>query len=179
MENTEKIITQTMKPFEKYFKDVVEPVVDQPFIQTVLVWLVVINIFMHVKDIPYTLKQVLNTPASRMFLTFVGTYLMSKNVTQSLMVSVIVTLSFYIMKITKENFQIISPTTDSMAQCTDVKLKDLLDLFDGDKDKLKRVMYASGVPLNLPLNDKNAPLIGTYLVNFGHKVTDKCRSPDN
>lgn len=177
MENTEKIINQTMKPVEKYFKNTVEPIVSEPFVQTILVWLVVINIFMHVKDIPEPIKQLLNTPVSKLFLTFVGTYLLSQNVTQSLMISVLVTLSFYLVKITMENFQIISPDTNSMADCTDVKLKDLVNLFDGKKDELKRVMYASGVPLNIPLNDRNAPLIATYLVNFGHKVTDSCKAP--
>jgi hypothetical protein len=50
--------------------------------------------------------------------------------------------------------------------CRDLKMKDLIDHF-GSVEALQQKMRMAQVPYNLELNDDNAPLIGSYLMNEG------------
>lgn len=100
---------------------------------------------------------------------------------------------------------LIEPKLNIYPGCHNVTSKDLLDLFGGDKMKLQEtVAYVMrdlmeklpegseakdnlvkmaryvGTPYNVDiLNDENAPLIATMLLNFGYIVTDKCKAPDS
>jgi len=177
MDSIEKTLDNSLKPVNTFFQKTIDPVFETPLINTVLIWLVVINIVFHINDIPENFQNILKSSVMRFVLTFTGVYLVSKDVKSSLLVSLVVFSSFHLLKLAIEKFDIISPTFNSVPGCVNVKVDDLMDLFKGDKKKLKRVMYASGVPLNLKLNNKNAPLIATYLVNFGHKVTENCKLP--
>jgi cell shape-determining protein MreC len=84
----------------------------------------------------------------------------------------IVVIMFFMRR---ENFSVYSHVTDTHPGCADTKVADLLVLFDGDVEKLKDTMYSIGVPLNYELNDENAPMIATYLINHGEKITKSCR----
>jgi hypothetical protein len=91
-------------------------------------------------------------------------------------------------------------TTDSYPGCNKVTMADLIDLFDGDKiklqetvqyamaelmksakgdakDKLMKMARYAGLPHNIELNDENAPLISTMLIQFGYKVSEDCQVP--
>lgn len=93
--------------------------------------------------------------------------------------------------------------SDNYPGCNKVTLKDLLALFDGDAMKLQQTVQnsisglmrqlpdgstpkhnlgvisrATGLPYNLELNDKNAPLIATMLLQYGYKVSDTCQAPN-
>lgn len=94
---------------------------------------------------------------------------------------------------------LIDSQTDNYSGCDGVTLEDLLDIFNGDKskmqstvregfrtlmqskssanDKLVAVSKAAGLPYNIELNDKNAPLIATILLNHGFVITKKCSPP--
>lgn len=91
--------------------------------------------------------------------------------------------------------------SDNYPGCNKITLKDLIALFDGDalklqktvqyafselnnalpvgspKDKFLRIARAAGLPYNVELNDANAPLIATILLNYGYKVSDECQVP--
>lgn len=65
----------------------------------------------------------------------------------------------------QESFKLIYPGPTTSINCTNVKTEDLLLAFSNNISDLKKAMYESGVPMNLELNDNNAPEIATYLVN--------------
>ena len=92
--------------------------------------------------------------------------------------------------------------SDNFTGCNKVTMADLLALFDGDhlklqdtvqyafadlnkalppksdaKERLVKIARAVGLPYNVELNDANAPLIATLLLNYGYKVTDSCQVP--
>jgi hypothetical protein len=89
--------------------------------------------------------------------------------------------------------------TDIFPGCIKVSMKDLLSLFDGDSTKLQntvsnvffelqkslpkdkseenllKMARAAGLPYNVEMNDANAPLIATLLLNHGYKISDACQ----
>lgn len=85
----------------------------------------------------------------------------------------IIAIVFFFNK--KEKFTLYSHITDTHPGCAYTKVADLLVLFEGNAEKLKDTMYSIGVPLNYELNDENAPMIATYLINHGEKITKSCR----
>ena len=73
---------------------------------------------------------------------------------------------------------LISPTSDSIAGCNNVKAADLISKF-GSKEKVIDIMETIGVPYDLPLSDDNAPIIATYIANNKNysSITADCHWP--
>jgi len=92
--------------------------------------------------------------------------------------------------------------TNNYPGCNDIKMADLLAVFDNDKLKLQNtVMYAYkelanklpkdsdamtnlvkmvkavGAPGNIQFTDANASILATILINAGFVIKDKCRAP--
>jgi hypothetical protein len=97
--------------------------------------------------------------------------------------------------------QLLEPQFYIYPGCLNMKLADLLELFENDKDKLQEtihyvfkrlnqeprssadktlVQYAhyAGLPHNVAFNDSNAPLIATMLMQYGYKLSDTCKAPE-
>lgn len=96
---------------------------------------------------------------------------------------------------------IISPRANVYPGCENVKYQDLVDAFKGNTEEMqKHVMYtysklaglsedktdpqqlefiarAIGLPYNVELNDENAPLVATMLMNYGFEISDTCQPP--
>jgi hypothetical protein len=106
-----------------------------------------------------------------------GLYIGTQNFTMSVIGTIMTMLVFYLISNKNELFELINPDTDTYPGCTNTTVNDLLKVFDNDINKLKKIMYESGVPLDLELNDYNAPLIATYLINFGHQISEQCTQP--
>lgn len=93
--------------------------------------------------------------------------------------------------------------SDNYPGCNDIKMADLLAVFDNDKLKLQNtVMYAYkelanklpkdsdamtnlvkmvkavGAPGNIQFTDANASILATILLNAGFVINDKCRPPN-
>lgn len=64
-----------------------------------------------------------------------------------------------------ETFELIYPGPTASVNCTNIKKEDLIQAFNGSEQQLKKAMFDSHVPMNLELNDANAPEIATYLAN--------------
>jgi multisubunit Na+/H+ antiporter MnhF subunit len=98
------------------------------------------------------------------------------------------------------NQKLIESSSDNYPGCLDVKMSDLLALFDNDhmkmqttvqyaiqelmsklsgapKDNLVKVARAIGYPYNVTFTDENAPLLATMLVNYGYVVSPSCQPP--
>ena len=89
--------------------------------------------------------------------------------------------------------------TNVFPGCVKITMNDLLSLFDGNPSKLQetvsnvffelqktlpkdeseknllKMARAVGLPYNVEMNDSNAPLIATLLLNYGYKITDTCQ----
>ena len=61
--------------------------------------------------------------------------------------------------------------------CMTVTMYDLISYFKNDKKALVTALVNAGTPSNLTLTDETAPLLATYLVNDGHKITATCGPP--
>jgi hypothetical protein len=57
------------------------------------------------------------------------------------------------------------PATAIYPGCMNMKVYDLLESFNNDKDKLMNAMLASRIPGDVTVTDYYAPLIATYLLN--------------
>lgn len=101
----------------------------------------------------------------------------------------------------KGEYTLISPKAMVYPGCVDVKVADLLAMFDGDKaqlqqaaqlsfqqlahsvkdkpakEQLERIARATGLPYNVEINDENAPFVATLFVNYNATVNDTCRPP--
>lgn len=101
------------------------------------------------------------------------------------------------------NFTLIDPKNEIYPGCLDIKLKDLLIVFDNDhyklhnavqnsfkellsdpsyknmkdKERLEQIALAAGLPYNLEINDENAPWIATLLINRGFIINKSCHPP--
>jgi hypothetical protein len=100
------------------------------------------------------------------------------------------------------NALLLDSQSDNYSGCENVLLKDLLAIFDNNKLKMQQtVQYAfkelmqklpaksdaklnlekmarvAGLPYNIALNDYNAPLIATILINYGYVISSTCQAP--
>jgi hypothetical protein len=101
----------------------------------------------------------------------------------------------------KSEYTLISPQTMVYPGCANVKLTDLLAMFEGDKsqlqqaaqltfqqlmfaakdkpaqEQLERLARATGLPYNMDINDETAPYVATLFVNYNATVNDSCQPP--
>lgn len=99
-------------------------------------------------------------------------------------------------------FKLQESLSDNYPGCNQITMKDLLSVFDGDalklqktvqyafadlnrmlppdasaKAKLTSIARAVGLPYNVEMNDANAPLLATLLLNYGYKISESCQVP--
>ena len=99
-------------------------------------------------------------------------------------------------------FTMLESKTDEFIGCQNVKLADLLAIFDNDamklqktvqftyhqlmekmpkgaaKDNLLKIARYVGLPYNVPLNDENSPFIASLLLQFGYSISKTCTAPN-
>ena len=105
-------------------------------------------------------------------------------------------------KPTKPNgFKMLESKTDEFIGCQNVKLNDLLAIFDNDalklqqtvqftyqqlmekmpkgtaKDNLIRIARAAGLPYNVELNDENSAFVASILLQHGYIISETCQAP--
>ena len=98
--------------------------------------------------------------------------------------------------------KLVESLSDNYPGCNKITMKDLLGLFDGNavklqktvqyafadlnrmlpqdadaKTKLTQIARAVGLPYNIEMNDENAPLLATLLLQYGYSVSDTCTAP--
>lgn len=172
------IIKNSVKPVQNVFSSYVDPTLENPVVGLIVSFIAIVSVIYTLDDMPEELKRVFKHPGFTIFASFAVVYNGTKKVDTAILSALAFAAIFYGIKFVSENFQLIFPETDTIPGCSDVTVKDLLDLFEGDREQLKKAMYVSGVPLDVEINDVNAPLIATYLINSGKDVNDKCRAPN-
>lgn len=169
-------VTNFMAGSEKKFADFSSKFLNNKLIAIILAWLVFVNIIMSVEDLPSYIKKALSSSLFKFPVTFIGLYMATGKLYLSIAGTLVLLGLFYGAKIL-EAFELVSPESNIYPGCSKITLDDLLSIFDGNKEQLAKAMYASGVPLNLKLNNNDAPLIATYLINFGYSVNGECTAP--
>ncbi|RKO94515.1 hypothetical protein BDK51DRAFT_50043 [Blyttiomyces helicus] len=86
-----------------------------------------------------------------------------------------VLLNLTVSKPTTESFE--GPRNAIYPGCMNLTVYDLLDSFKNDVHALTRAMRDSRVPEDIAVTDYYAPLIGTYLLNYGHVLKAPCTPP--
>lgn len=153
------------------------PVLEQPIIHLLISWFIIINVLFGFNDLPSGIKMVFVNPFTKWLAIFVGLYYATNSFVLALSGSIIAVIIVYlVIKYVPEGFKLIDLTPTISPQCSGLTVKDLVDLYSGDVDSLKKSMYSHGIPLDIELTDTNAPLIGTYFINRGVSI-GKCSPP--
>lgn len=165
-----------MKSYEEFMKKNVLSFLEIPAVSTILAFLVVINLQITMEEFPDKMRQILKNYYYRIFITVVSLYANTKSIYTSVGLTFALFTTIFLFDKAKEGFELIYPSFNSSPGCLDIKIKDLMDFFEGDAVKLKKAMYSANVPLNLQMKDEDAPLIATYLIQT-HKypmIGEKC-----
>jgi len=153
------------------------PVISEPIVSIVISSVIFINIIDTFLRMPRPVQLMVNHPVVKVMGLFLVLYFSDRNFNKSVLTTAGIVVMYLIYK-RRENFDLIKESPSDYPGCSDVTAKDLLDLFKGDENKMKRTMYEAGVPLNIQLTDDNAPRIATYLMNHKIQVSASCRAPE-
>lgn len=174
MDNIEKTTEQVLDNTAKSIK----PLLDNKVIALVISSIILLNIIHSLDSLPKTVKDVLLNDITKIVSIFASIYYVNGSLKNAIIWTIALVALYKAFFFIKENFEVITQTSDVYPGCTKATAADLLSLYNGDVTALRKGMYEIGVPLNIDLNDTNAPLIATYFVNHGKKVSDGCRQPE-
>ena len=174
----------TIKPLlvisEKAGDSIVEkvlPVISEPIVSVIISSVIFINIIDTFLRMPRPVQMMVNHPVVKVMGLFLVLYFSDRNFNKSVLTTAGIVVLYLIYK-KREEFELIKESPSDYPGCSNVTVKDLLDLFKGDESKLKSTMYESGIPLDVQLTDVNAPRIATYLMNHRIQVSESCRAPE-
>lgn len=156
----------------------VPKVLDNKVFMIVLAYIFIIHSVDTFTTLPGTLQTIILSCHTKILLVFCLVFYSTRNFKTSLLAAVAFFILWGCYSMYAEGFDTISNSPDVYPGCQNTTTSDLLSLFDGDQDALKRSMASLGVPLNLTLTDENSPKIATYFINHGHKITQNCRAPE-
>lgn len=149
--------------------------VNTPFVENVLKLLFILYATKLAPEVPQTVMTFFMNPVVKFFVFFLIVWINSRDTTLSLTVALIVVMivNFVSGRALLEMFKV-EQDTDINPGCLGLKMKDILEVFNGDDEAMKQTLYNIQVPLNVPLDDENAPLLATYLMNHGYTLGGSC-----
>lgn len=134
----------------------------------------------YLDDTPQQLKSVIKNMFVKFVVYLVGMYYLTDNIVVSIVLAVLfITPSLVRYIYNSEGFELVWPQPDIYPGCVNIKVADLVKVFNNDEQKLKACMEQVGVPSNIELSDYNAPLIATYLYSVGYTFSDTCKVPSS
>lgn len=164
-----------MDQIDNFFKkNVLEGLLDNRVIATILAFLVIINLSTAMEEVPEKVRKITKHAAFRSLVTFLSIYAGTRNLYISVGATLGLALALVLFNRYKETFELINPSFNVASKCSFVNLETLLKMYEGDREKLKVAMYTSGVPNNLKLTDYDAPLIATYLLQNKRYANTAC-----
>lgn len=177
MNSITNTVEQIIKPINNSANVFLKPITDNIIVQMIISWLLIMSIIYTVDDLPKQFKVILKNPLVKIIVTFLYIYSYTSNLSLSIVLTIGVFFIYYMSMYFNENFENIFQRPSVYPNCSNVTVKELVSLFDNDIEKLKKTMYKIGIPTNITLNDYNAPLIATYLMNFNYKINKNCAAP--
>jgi hypothetical protein len=187
-----------------------------PYIMTILK----VVLILYASEIAPTLPKVVSNLFANTWIKIVSlfliTYIASRDIQLAIILSFVFVTSTNLLsgKGALENFanfskdytsstnlKLISPVSNIYPGCSDIKLSDITNLFQGDslkmqnnvsssfrdllistsslkgKEQLMRIADIIGLPDSIEFTDENAPYIATFLVTKGVNINGICRPP--
>lgn len=157
----------------------VKKIADNQIVVRVITILVLFQLIHTLDSLPEKLRVILLHPATKVIALFVYLYSITKDVKTTFIAGIVLIALYNLAFFVQENFEVLSRVTDTYPGCQNAKVSDLVALFNGDEAALRRAMYELSIPLNIELNDTNAPYIATVLINHGKKITESCKPPSD
>lgn len=154
--------------------------ISTPAYKMIIAITVIATVSNAIRELPLSILSVMSIPIVQVAIYFAGAYAYTSDLIGSAFIAFVTGFVFYLLSNYFEGFEgfnIIEPQSNVLPGCKNAELKDLLELFNGDMNALKKACYTAHVPLNIPFNDENAPKIATYLVNMGKQISETCRAP--
>lgn len=170
-------VAKVLVPVEKVFVKNVAPVLNNGLVTLIISWIVIINVVHSTDSLPDSVKDALLHPVTKVASLILAIFYATGDMGMAITTTIGLVLAYKLFFMFQENFDMITLYPSVYPGCVDTKVSDLLELFSGDALALKKAMYNSGVPLQVQLTDENSPKIATYLVNYGHKVSQSCQAP--
>ena len=163
--------------FNKTVNQALAPL-DNPIAKNVLRVLFFLYAAMAAPRLPPILGNLFDYALFRIAMIFLIVWTSTKDPTLSMMIAIGIVAVMNILS-GRMAFETFLPeqNTNTRPSCLGVTLQQILDAFNGDEDVMKQAMYNAGVPNNIEMNDTNAPLLATYLLNYGYNITDDCSAP--
>jgi hypothetical protein len=167
----------SLKPVEKIFNSTVKKTLNGDFSRFLVNALVILALIYNAERFPLALRQVLEHSLAQYLLLFTSIFLSTQDFALAFVVTVLAVLVVMFMRRMNEveDFRVL----EVVPGCEKATVADLLALFGGDSVKLSRAMYTIGIPLNTELTEESAPLVASYFVNYGKKMSGTCHSPTN
>lgn len=171
-------VSKVLEPVTIVINKNIVPALTNPIVSLIIGWIIILNVLDSSLYLPTNLQSLIYNPITKVLAIFIAFYYSTGSMQTALLSTIISVIIYKLLLMVPENFDLINITPTIIPGCTNVTVKDLLKLYGGNMDILKQKMYNSGVPLDLPLNDLNAPLISTYLINHNSgSITATCSAP--
>lgn len=151
------------------------------FVILSITWLTTFNVNKRISELPESIKDMLYNPYMSIFLVMISSHILLLNLTNnnansfvfSLIFTALIVGGYYLIFRIQENF--VSNESVIYPGCSGATIESLLSLYDGDRLALEKAMYSLGIPVSIKLTEGNAPLIATYFVTKGAKISESCR----
>jgi hypothetical protein len=156
----------------------IRPILNNKIVILIITSVILLNVIHSLDELPVSVKLVLLNPVTKVLSIFASIYYITGGDIKTALIWTVGIIAVYKgLFFLKESFGVITNTSDVYPGCQNAKVADLLALYNGDMTALKNGMYELSVPLNIALTDENAPLIATYFINHGKKISESCRQP--
>lgn len=169
---------ETFNDFNVFVNDFLAPLED-PYIASFLKLSLVLYAGLAAPKLPSQLLGLLDQPVFRVVILSLVVWTGTKDPALSLLIAIalIVSVNTFAGRNPFETF-LIEQNTNVNPQCLGVTLTDILQTFNGDSAAMRQALYNVGVPANIDVNDYSAPILATYLMNYGYQITSKCKPPN-
>lgn len=167
-------IQKALKPIENIVKSSSSTLSEHPVVNMFIYFTTIVVVVCAAGDLPYNVKEILCNPMVRILIMYMYLYSLTKDVRYSILGALIIHIVFVLFVYSMEHLEILMDTPEIYPGCKDIKPQDIINLF-GNEEKAKKEISLMNIPNGIPINDTNAPVIATYLINNGKmKVSDSC-----
>lgn len=165
--------------FNQFANDFLAPLED-PYIASFLKLSLVLYAGLAAPKLPSQVLGLLDKPLFRILILSLVVWTGTRDPSMSLLIAValIVSINTFAGRNPFETF-LIEQNTNVNPQCLGVTLTDILQVFNGDSAAMRQALYNVGVPANIEVNDYSAPILATYLMNYGYQITSRCKPPSD
>ncbi|HEY9703565.1 MAG TPA: hypothetical protein V6C58_14045 [Allocoleopsis sp.] len=172
-------VSKLVSSVEQPVKQVSNFIKSMPFVQVLALLVVIVTMSDYTNDLPIQVRMVLKNDLFRFVVLLLTFYVFTDNLLVSVIVAAMVTFFSMGLKMLGviDRFDLVSPEPNIAIGCVGIKASDIVNYFNGDVESLKKYLHDLGVPSNIEINDTNAPLLATYLIGVGHKLSASCQQP--